>query len=159
MLSRKWIAVAGLTLGMLSVRIGWAADLEDAQKALGVGNHARCIEISDKAIKNRALGEEFYLLKATAENQTGEYRAAYDTIVDGLARYSWSIRMRLVGLEAARMSGQAAQASVWQTEIADFAGRLRGDIRMPTTSSRWTAPRWKLGWMLATCSRNSTTEP
>lgn len=103
--------------------MGIGAELEDATKALRVGDFATCIEISDKAIKNRAFGEEFYLLKAEAENQTGEYRAAFDTIVDGLARYSWSIRMRLVGMEAARMSGQADQASVWQTEIADFAGR------------------------------------
>ena len=122
-LARKWIAALGLILMVLSVRTCWSAELDDAQKALKVGDHARCIEISDKAIKGRAFGEEFYLLKATAENQTGEYRAAYDTIVDGLARYSWSIRMRLIGLEAARMSDQAAQASVWQTEIADFAGR------------------------------------
>ena len=100
-----------------------ATEQDDATKALLVGDHATCIEISDKAIKNRAFGEEFYLLKAEDEVQTGEYRAAYDTLVDGLARYSWSIRMRLIGIEAARMTGQSAQASVWQTEMADFAGR------------------------------------
>ena len=122
-LSPCLIPVMGLLFGLMSARIGWATAQEDATKALRVGDHAACIQISDKEIKNRAFGEEFYLLKAEAENQTGEYRAAYDTIVDGLARYSWSIRMRLIGIESARMSGQSAQANVWQTEIADFAGR------------------------------------
>lgn len=100
-----------------------SGELEDAVKALRVGDHATCIQISDKAIKNRAFGEEFYLLKAEAENQTGEYRAAFDTIVEGLARYSWSVRMRQIGVEAARMSGQAEQAQTWHTEILDYAAR------------------------------------
>ncbi len=124
--ARRLVPVAGILLGLLAglmAQQGFCTELDDATKALRVGNHALCIEISDKAIKNRAFGEEFYLLKAEAENQTGEYRTAYDTIVDGLARYSWSIRMRYVGIEAARMSGQAEQATVWQTEIIDFAGR------------------------------------
>jgi tetratricopeptide (TPR) repeat protein len=118
--------VSSLTLlfaSLLVTRTVQAAEFDEALKALRVGDHASCIQIADKAIKNRAFGEEFYLLKAEAENQTGEYRAAFDTIVEGLARYSWSIRMRLIGVEAARMSGQSEQASVWQTEIVDFAGR------------------------------------
>ena len=122
-LSRCLIPLAALFLGSVAAMSGQAGELEDAVKALRVGDHAACIRISDQAIKNRAFGEDFYLLKAEAENQTGEYRSAYDTIVDGLARYSWSVRMRLIGIEAARMSGQAEQAQVWQTEIIDFAGR------------------------------------
>lgn len=113
----------GLLFGLCFVAAAAATELEDATKALRVGDHATCIQLADKSIKSRAFGEEFYLLKAEAEVQTGEYRAAYDTLVDGLARYSWSIRMRLIGIEAARMTGQSAQADVWQTEIADFAGR------------------------------------
>jgi len=122
-LSRCLFQVATLFVGLMTVRTGYAGELEDATKALRVGDHAACIRIADQAIKNRAFGEDFYLLKAEAENQTGEYRAAYDTIVDGLARYSWSVRMRLIGIEAARMSGQSEQAQVWATEIIDFAGR------------------------------------
>ena len=110
-------------LGLITARSCFATSQEDATKALRIGDHATCIQISDKEIKNRAFGEEFYLLKAEAENQTGEHRAAYDTVVDGLARYSWSVRMRLVGIESARMSGQSDQANVWQAEILDFAGR------------------------------------
>jgi len=119
---RTGLILAGLGL-LFSVSPILATDFEDAVKALRSGDHARCIEISDASIRNRVFGEDFYLLKAEAENQTGQYRMAYDTLVDGLARYSWSIRMRRIGVEAARMSGQADQALVWQTEIADFAGR------------------------------------
>jgi len=125
-LSRSLISCTLLLFGPHFARTSVGAELEDATKALRVGDHVRCIEISDQAIKNRAFGEEFYLLKAEAENQTGAYRAAYDTLVDGLARYSWSIRMRVVGLESARMSGQMAQADVWQAEILEFAARVPG---------------------------------
>ena len=100
-----------------------AAELEEATKALRAGDHATCIQITDKAIQARLFGEEYYLLKAEAEMQTGDYKAAYDTLVNGLARYSWSVRMRLLGIEAARMSGDSKQASTWQAEIVDQAGR------------------------------------
>lgn len=127
MLSRRFsLRCLTLLAGMLvltSCRLALATDQEDATKALRNGDHAACIEISDKAIKNRVFGEEFYLLKAEAENQTGNYKAAYETLADGLARHSWSIRMRVIGVESARMTGQPEQANTWQTEIADFAGR------------------------------------
>ncbi len=100
-----------------------ATELEDATKSLRAGDHATCIQITDKAIQARLFGEEYYLLKAEAELQTGQYKAANDTLVNGLARYSWSVRMRLLGIEAARMSGDSKQASTWQAEIIDQAGR------------------------------------
>ena len=100
-----------------------AAELEDATKALRAGDHATCIKITDKAIQARLFGEEYYLLKAEAELQSGEYKAAHDTLVNGLARYSWSVRMRHLGIEAARMCGDSKQASTWQVEIVDQAGR------------------------------------
>jgi tetratricopeptide (TPR) repeat protein len=123
LLARFLVLLAGVFVGLMSPRLGYSTEQDDATKALRTGDHATCIQISDKAIRNRSFGEEFYLLKAEAENATGEYRAAYDTLVDGLARYSWSIRMRLIGIESARMSGQSEQATVWQNEIVDFAGR------------------------------------
>jgi len=100
-----------------------AAELEEATKALRAGDHATCIRITTKAVNDRLFGEEYYLLKAEAEMQTGEYQAAHDTLVNGLARYSWSVRMRMLGIEAARMSGDSKQASTWQAEIVDQAGR------------------------------------
>ncbi len=100
-----------------------AAELEDATKALRAGDHATCIRITDKAVKDRLFGEEYYLLKAEAELATGESKAALDTLVNGLARYSWSVRMRLLGIEAARMSGDSKQAGTWLAEISDQAGR------------------------------------
>ena len=100
-----------------------AAELEDATKALRAGDYATCITITDKAVQARLFGEEYYLLKAEAELATGEFKAALDTLVNGLARYSWSVRMRLLGIEAARMSGDSKQAGTWLAEISDQAGR------------------------------------
>lgn len=117
------LALSCLVASLLGIRATLAAELEDATKALRAGDHATCIQITDKAIQARLFGEEYYLLKAEAELQTGEYKAALDTLVNGLARYSWSVRMRYLGIEAARMSGDPKQALTWQAEIADQAGR------------------------------------
>ena len=123
--------ISGVTSTLLLIGAVWqiaesdvaAAELEDATKALRAGDHATCIQITDKAVQARLFGEEYYLLKAEAELQTGEYKAAYDTLVNGVARYSWSVRMRLLGIEAARMIGDSKQAGTWQAEIVDQAGR------------------------------------
>ncbi len=120
---RVWTALILATASLATVHDVTAAELEDATKALRAGDHATCIKITDKAIQARLFGEEYYLLKAEAELQTGEYKAAHDTLVNGLARYSWSVRMRHLGIEAARMSGDSKQASTWQVEIVDQAGR------------------------------------
>ncbi|MBM4074078.1 MAG: tetratricopeptide repeat protein, partial [Planctomycetes bacterium] len=108
---------------MGSLAIVDAAELEDSTKALRTGDHATCIRITDEAIQKRLFGEDWYLLKSEAELQTGQYQKAYETLEAGLARYSWSIRMRLIGVEAARMTGNPTQGEKWIGEIAEEAAK------------------------------------
>lgn len=98
-------------------------DVEEGRKALIKGDYAQCIQLAGKAIDARAFGEDWYLLKAEAEMQTGLYKEAYETISAGLSRYAWSVRLRQAGVEPARMSENVTQGTVWQDEIADVVGR------------------------------------
>lgn len=101
----------------------FAVDVEDTRKLLLKGDYEDCIRITAKAIDERVFGEEWYLFKAEAELQTGRYKDAFNTISAGLGRYAWSIRLRQTGIEAARMSGNVTQGSVWQAEMNDVVGR------------------------------------
>lgn len=100
-----------------------AADLEQTRKLLLSGDYAECIKIAGKSIDERVFGEDWYLLKAEAEMQTGHYQDAYETISGGLTRYAWSLRLRQAGIEPARMSGHVEQGTIWQAEMNDVVGR------------------------------------
>ncbi len=100
-----------------------AQDVEAVRKQLLQGEYAACIQAAGKAIDSRVFGEDWYLLKAEAEMQTGHYKDAFESISAGLTRYSWSVRLRQAGVEPARLSGNVMQGTVWQSEIADIVGR------------------------------------
>ena len=115
------ILFAMLVLSLASSSL--AAEVDDARKLLIKGDYAECIQVASKAIDSRAFGEDWYLLKAEAEMQTGRYKDAYETISAGLTRYAWSVRLRQAGIEPARMSDNVTQGTVWQAEMADVVSR------------------------------------
>ena len=98
-------------------------DLPALTKLLRQGKYEECITGAASAIDRRAFGEDWYVVKAEAEHAIGKYDAAWDTIQAGLTRYSWSIRLRQLGLESARCTDRPEQAAVWMTEIQDSAAR------------------------------------
>lgn len=101
----------------------FAQDIEATRTLLLKGNYSECIQIAGKAIDGRVFGEDWYLLKAEAEMQTGHYKEAYETISAGLTRYAWSVRLRQAGVDPARMSANVMQGTVWQAEMADVVSR------------------------------------
>lgn len=108
-----------------------AAEVEPTRKLLLDGKYEECIQVAGAAIQQRVFGEEWYLFKSEAEMQTGRYKDAYDTILAGLNRYAWSVRLRQAGVEPAFMSNHVVQGKVWQDEINDIiiraAWRFDGD--------------------------------
>lgn len=98
-------------------------NLERVRKNLLAGEYRACIDECDRAIAERAFGEEWYLYKSESEWQTGDYEAAWQTVHIGIIRYMWSIRLREVGHRMALYSGREADATTYLTEIGDLAGR------------------------------------
>jgi Tfp pilus assembly protein PilF len=98
-------------------------DLPALTKMLRQGRYEECITGAALAIDRRAFGEDWYVVKAEAEYARGKYEAAWETIQAGLTRYSWSIRLRQVGLEAARATDRVEEAAKWMVEIQDAATR------------------------------------
>jgi len=98
-------------------------DLAGLLKLLRTGEYDRCIVSATEAIDRRTFGEDWYLVKAEAQGAVGQYAEAHETILAGIQRYNWSIRLKERGLDIARYSGHTDQAAIWHAEILDAAGR------------------------------------
>ena len=61
-----------------------AADLEEAQQQFLSGNYSACISSLEKAIADRAGGEDRYLLLSKALMTVGRYADAYKAITNAL---------------------------------------------------------------------------
>ncbi|MFO0918094.1 MAG: hypothetical protein U0872_07250 [Planctomycetaceae bacterium] len=58
-------------------------------------------------------------------------------------RYNWSVRLRWIGVSAARLSGNADKGAQFLIEIQDLVGRSAWRIPIPITLSRWEKRRWR----------------
>ncbi|HUG92932.1 MAG TPA: hypothetical protein VML55_18970, partial [Planctomycetaceae bacterium] len=126
---RPGLAVLGWILGAIAASVFLApvavhgAELEHCRGELLAGNYAECIREAGEAIRDRAWGEDWPVLKARAELAIGEYAAARATVEDGLKRYSSSVRLRLVGREACLFTGDEPRARELLEQIDQLATR------------------------------------
>jgi len=125
-LSQSVITVSAAAVAILLATASLFADepeLPSLVKLLRQGKYEECIAGAQTAIDSRKFGEDWYVVKAEAEFALGKYTAAMDTIQTGLQRYSWSVRLRQLGIPAARATDREEQAATWMTEIQDSAVR------------------------------------
>ncbi len=94
-----------------------AATILECQQMLNTGQYAECLTATADAIERRSYGEEWPILKATAEIKLGQYKAAAETIAAGTERYSWSIRLRMLAHSNCRILGDSEQAEQLIVEI------------------------------------------
>lgn len=100
-----------------------AAPVEEIRGKVKSGEYEAAIKLASEGIDERQFGEDWYLVKAEAEFALGKYPAAWETVQAGLGRYQWSIRLRGIGIPAARFAGDDQRALTLLTEIQDLAGR------------------------------------
>lgn len=117
-ISKLWSAL--LLVWITTTRCG-AAELVDCQRMLLTGEYTECIKATTEAITANRYGENWPLIKAQAELAQGQVEAATKTIAEGLTRYSWSVRLRWLGREAALKSGDDEGAKKLLAEINDFS--------------------------------------
>ena len=106
--------------------IATAATITECQEMLRTGEYKKCLEATSEAIERRSYGEEWPMLKASAEIQLGLYSDAQETIEAGITRYSWSIRLRMLSHQNCRILGDSEKAE----ELIDEINRL-------ATSTPW----------------------
>lgn len=87
------------------------------------GEYEACRAECIRALERNLYGEDWPLLKARAELATGRYDRAHATIEAGLKRYSWSIRLRRLGVTTSRYTGRDELAAKYRDEILELAER------------------------------------
>ena len=98
-----------------------AATISECQEMLRVGQYIQCLDAATEQIEGRRYGEEWPILKATAELELGRYLQAAATIDAGIVRYSWSIRLRMVAYDTALLLGDRQKSERMLDEINQLA--------------------------------------
>lgn len=97
--------------------------MEGLETALMEGRYEQVINWCERAIHDRAFGEEWYLAKGEAELAIGKCEAAWATLDDGIRRYPWSVRIRILGVDAGRMTGRDEEVEKYILEVRESATR------------------------------------
>lgn len=95
-----------------------AAELDDARALLHKGEYEQALARASESIEKGVYGEAWHILKTEAELTLGKYKEAHATVLAGIEKYNWSVRLRWIGVEAARFAGESRQADVYADEIA-----------------------------------------
>ncbi|MCP4787282.1 MAG: tetratricopeptide repeat protein [Fuerstiella sp.] len=98
-----------------------SATISECQEMLRVGDYVQCLDAATEQIEGRRYGEEWPILKATAETELGRYLQAAATIDAGIVRYSWSIRLRMLAYDTALLLGDRQKSERMLDEINQLA--------------------------------------
>lgn len=101
-----------------------AAELSECREMLRTGQYAECIAATAEAFVKRRYGESWPVLQAEAEMALGRYGEALRTVELGVERYSWSIRLRWLGRDAALRNGQPELAETRLAEIRELVKKF-----------------------------------
>lgn len=101
-----------------------AAELSECREMLRTGRYAECIAATAEAFAKRRYGESWPVLQAEAQMALGRYDEALRTVELGVERYSWSIRLRWLGRDAALRNGQPEVAEARLTEIRELVKKF-----------------------------------
>lgn len=96
------------------------------------GDYEAAIAEAKTAIDDTfSVSENWFLLKARSELAIGRHVDALQTIVAGLERYSTSVRIRNLGIQAARMNNRPKLARDYLSEIDEYWSRSAWRYRSP----------------------------
>ncbi len=98
-----------------------AQDIEEARSLFYSGQYAECVTYAESSIAGGAYGEAWFNIKAESERMLGRYADANATVATGLVKYTWSIRLRWLGHQAAPFAGQVDQGKIYYDEISRHA--------------------------------------
>jgi tetratricopeptide (TPR) repeat protein len=101
-----------------------AADLEEAQQQYLSGDYSGCIATLEKAMADRAGGEDRHLLLSKALMMVGRYPDALKAINNALEQEPWSIRLKWQAREVFIANGQPDAAA---RIVEDIVKRVAGE--------------------------------
>ncbi len=108
-----------------------AAEVETARAALLRGDHAEAEAEAGRGAAEDRRNEDWPLLRAEALAAVGRYAEARDVIGEGLTRFPNSIRLRLLGWEVWRQTGDVEGATQLRQEMDQLGGLRQRMYRTP----------------------------
>ena len=108
---RGLFLLLAMSMALNSGELRAAETVAECQAMLQSGRYEDCLRATTEAITNRSYGEEWPILKAQSELALGKYPETLDTIAGGIARYSWSVRLRLLEYKCSLANGKKDQAA------------------------------------------------
>ncbi|MFY9256029.1 MAG: tetratricopeptide repeat protein [Fuerstiella sp.] len=112
--------LAGIVVCLHSISTN-AATISECQNLLRTGQYVECLDATTEAVNRRSYGEDWPLLKAEAEIQLGRYPEATETVNEGIQRYAWSIRLRMLAHQLSVLKGDRGNAEKLLDEINKLA--------------------------------------
>jgi tetratricopeptide (TPR) repeat protein len=119
-----WSVVIFLLALLFAIRNTMAADLDEAQKQFLAGDYSGCIATLEKAMADRAGGEDRHLLLSKALMTVGRYPDAYKGITNALEQEPWSIRLKWQARDVFLANGQTEAAG---RIVDDIVKRVAGE--------------------------------
>ena len=102
-----------------------AMEIDEAWTQMRAGKYESVLAVAEAQLKEREYSEEWRLLQADALLTIGKYPEAWEAVIGSIKRHPGSIRLRLVGREAALATGRRAIASKLLEEISQMASSRR----------------------------------
>ncbi len=115
--------------GLFSPCDGYAADLADLKKKAILGKYQEVIQQASEAIKTESSDEDWPLLLGRTYLTVGDYTNAQSILQTALEQYPFSLRLRLLGRQAAFFNGQSRQAQDLLDEVGQLANRRQWAYR------------------------------
>jgi tetratricopeptide (TPR) repeat protein len=104
----------------------YAADLQETQRLFRRGEYEKCIEIASGEVERSVWNEGWPKLLVETYLTTGQYEEAVKTYEASVQRFSTSLRLRMLGAQAYRMTDNAKQARATIQAVPELIQRVPG---------------------------------
>jgi len=101
-----------------------AADLQEAERLYRTGQYEECIAIATVEVERTVWNEGWPRLLVTAYLNTGKYDDAVKVYESNIERFTTSIRLRMLGAQAYRLTNNKKQASAQLDDIPELIQRV-----------------------------------
>ncbi len=118
-----WISLVLFLASWTLVSSISAADLQEAERLFRTGKYADCIAMAKTEVERTVWNEGWPRILVASYLTTGQYEAAVKVYESNIERFTTSIRLRMLGAQAYRMTNNKKQAVAQLNVIPELVQR------------------------------------
>ena len=120
----RWLGITLFLGGLFLSNRGFAADLQAAEKLFRTGQYAECIAMAKTEVERTVWNEGWPRILVAAYLTTGKYGMAVQVYEANLERFSTSVRLRMLGAQAYRMTNNQKLSAAQLDAIPELVQRV-----------------------------------